>query len=157
MDTTGKYIRACMKAEEIQRLWVPIIGDLTDKGIVIDVYSNGYLRISYRRNALHHDTTQNHLKEYLVWLPRQDQLQEIAFEHLKQKYPAYEGGKIVKHNYNIFNLLNTLNNFIIGFERAIIRDNNYDILETTSIEQLWLAFVMKKCYNKSWNGEEWLR
>ena len=25
----------------------------------------------------------------------------------------------------------------------------------TSMEQLWLAFVMKELYNKIWNGEEW--
>ena len=25
----------------------------------------------------------------------------------------------------------------------------------TSLEQLWLAFVMKEKYNKTWNGENW--
>lgn len=25
-----------------------------------------------------------------------------------------------------------------------------------SFEQLWLAFVMKEKYNKTWNGEEWI-
>jgi len=25
----------------------------------------------------------------------------------------------------------------------------------TSMEQLWLAFVMKEKYNKVWNGKEW--
>lgn len=27
----------------------------------------------------------------------------------------------------------------------------------TSMEQLWLAFVMKEKYNKVWNGKEWVR
>ncbi len=26
----------------------------------------------------------------------------------------------------------------------------------TSMEQLWLAFVMKEKYNKVWDGEEWI-
>ena len=26
----------------------------------------------------------------------------------------------------------------------------------TSMEQLWLAFVMKEKFNKTWNGENWL-
>ena len=30
------------------------------------------------------------------------------------------------------------------------------ITPETSMEQLWLAFVMKEKYNKTWNGEEWV-
>jgi len=26
-----------------------------------------------------------------------------------------------------------------------------------SMEQLWLAFVMKELYNKQWSGEEWVK
>jgi len=26
-----------------------------------------------------------------------------------------------------------------------------------SMEQLWLAFVMKEKYNKIWNGENWIK
>ena len=26
----------------------------------------------------------------------------------------------------------------------------------SSMEQLWLAFVMKSKYNKTWNGEDWI-
>jgi predicted Abi (CAAX) family protease len=27
----------------------------------------------------------------------------------------------------------------------------------TSMEQLWLAFVMKEQYNKVWNGKDWIK
>lgn len=29
-------------------------------------------------------------------------------------------------------------------------------LSFTSMEQLWLVFLMKECWNKIWNGEEWV-
>ena len=31
----------------------------------------------------------------------------------------------------------------------------HDKPDIMSMEQLWLAFVMKERYNKTWNGEEW--
>ena len=89
-----------------------------------------------------------------VWLPRQDQLQEMAFEQLTQQYPAYKESKLVGYNYNILNLLNTFTNFIIAFEQSV---HAYSLLKTTSIEQLWLMFVMKKCFDKCWNEKEWVK
>lgn len=36
------------------------------------------------------------------------------------------------------------------------RQNLNILLEQfTSMEQLWLAFVMKEKYNKTWDGNEW--
>ena len=32
----------------------------------------------------------------------------------------------------------------------------YDYDTFSSMEQLWLAFVMKEKYNKVWNGDEWI-
>lgn len=28
--------------------------------------------------------------------------------------------------------------------------------EFKTMEQLWLAFVMKECFNKTWNGKQWI-
>ena len=36
------------------------------------------------------------------------------------------------------------------------QSNEMGNINTTSYEQLWLAFVMKE-YGKVWNGEEWVR
>ena len=33
---------------------------------------------------------------------------------------------------------------------------DYLVYSPLSMEQLWLAFVMKECYSKTWNGEEWV-
>ena len=69
-----------------------------------------------------------------IWLPRQDQLQGMVVD-------GYEACGL-------------LFNFYHWFE-----DNKHDFITPYldySMEQLWLAFVMKEKYNKVWNGEEWI-
>ena len=69
----------------------------------------------------------------LIWLPRQDQLQKM----IKYKY----GDRTIS----------LLNNFI-QFTRVCYAHGKY-----WSMEQLWLAFVMKEKYNKIWDGEDWAK
>jgi len=64
-----------------------------------------------------------------VWLPRQDQLQEMiksisAFGRLKRFYRFVYFEENRRHEW--------------------------------SMEQLWLAFVMKEKYEKVWDGTEWV-
>ena len=71
-----------------------------------------------------------------VWLPRQDQLQETV-------HPS-------DCTYAISYCL--LDNFIDWYQSRC-----YDELARVySMEQLWLAFVMKEKHNKGWNGSEWV-
>jgi len=62
-----------------------------------------------------------------VWLPTQDQLQDMIL-----KACDYE----------------TTWDLIDGFHRYLIWIDDWDF---TSLEQLWLAYVMKAKYNKVWN------
>ena len=156
MDKSEIFVKMCEKAEEIQRRPPSDISGLS--------LSNSLLRVFITTNAVNipfYDLEGNcwfiRNNEKSIWLPRQDQLQEIAFEHLKQKYPAYEQGKIVKYNYNTFDLLNSFTNFIADFEHIVVHNEEYSLLETTSNERLWLMLVMKKLYNKTWNGKEWIK
>lgn len=88
-----------------------------------------------------------------VWLPGQDQLQEMAFEHLKQRYPNYNKDvKVIGDNYGILNLLNGFNNFMYDFERVESSKG-----QLNSMEQLWLAFLMWVKFKKRWNGKEWVK
>ena len=64
-----------------------------------------------------------------IWLPRQDQLQEML-------QPC--GFGILLWDFH-------------SFASTLIRDENI-----TSMEQLWLAFVMKERFNKVWDGKEWI-
>lgn len=67
-----------------------------------------------------------------IWLPRQDQLQKMADETFVifwQEFLEYEYFKLPEY----------------------MKDIDGD-----SMEQLWLAFVMKEKYNKVWNSKEWI-
>jgi len=70
-----------------------------------------------------------------VWLPRQDQLQEMI--------ELVDG---VNYHFQDLNR---------HFSDWIKRHDCRWMHCTASAEQLWLAFVMKEKYNKAWNGKEW--
>ncbi len=105
MDTSEEYIKMCEKAGEIQKV-KPSPNDPRE-----------FFRLD--KNA--------------VWLPRQDQLQEMC----QEKKPQW--------------LLSSLD---ISVNHEMSR--HYDYFQRfTSMEQLWLAFVMKERFNKTWSEKEW--
>ena len=106
MDTSERYIKMCVKAEEIQKL---------DK----DEDNNFYEYSPYPNCHGHHMP---------VWLPRQDQLQEMVVK--EEEVP---------------------NKLSYRFALWTLFSGN----KFTSMEQLWLAFVMKEKFNKIWGGEKW--
>ena len=69
-----------------------------------------------------------------LWLPRQDQLQEMFTED--NDMVGLWGG-----------IVQLLYEYILS-----LPDKGLTI---PSMEQLWLAFVTKEKHNKVWNGEEW--
>ena len=73
-------------------------------------------------------------KKYMfpTWLPRQDQLQKMVED--KDGCEEYWYNRLIA-DFNIYCMK--------------IKDPIF------SPEQLWLAFVMKEKYNKTWNGEDW--
>lgn len=124
MDTSEQYIKMCEKAVEIQakyngrhyRIWVP-----DNAGFFADTEHS----ILYRHK----------LGDIPIWLPHQDQLQEMldpcgylvflrAFPDFAFNLDPYHSG--------------------IPWSSSLL-----------SMEQLWLAFVMKQ-HNKVWNGEDWV-
>jgi hypothetical protein len=68
-----------------------------------------------------------------IWLPRQDQLQEM-----------------IKTESN-FDLIKEFRDWQMEDKKIKI-----DWLLNWSMEQLWLAFVMKKKYGNTWDGKEWV-
>jgi len=161
MDTTEDYIKMCEKAEEIQKLWEPKRGD-----IVYDIADNKNIWRSrdwriittaftlVEGNRFHIDSYQDICqKEDYIWLPRQDQLQEMAIEHRKLQYPNYDGeGKVIGYNYGLSNLLNSFNGFMYDVGRGAHSKGMQD-----SMERMWLAFLMWVKFEKSWNGKEWVK
>ena len=136
MDTSETYIKLCEKAEEIQKLhkdWV--VGDI----YFIHYCPTGWIAYaSIGCSGEDCGSLQDMSKDGLIrldgetWLPRQDQLQEM-----------------------VLNPPNTLCSDIptmvrlFGVFLAVHPQFN-------SMEQLWLAFVMKEKYNKTWDGESWV-
>jgi len=108
MDTSKKYIEMCERAEKIQKEWKP------DNGDFYMYKPTGNQSIISLENQLFET-------EHDVWLPRQDQLQEMLSDNFDSIHDMF------------------------GEFTCWIYD-----LQTTA-EQLWLAFVMSEKYNKVWS------
>ena len=129
MDTSEQYIKMC-DCEEIQELRRPTtdgfrIENVWEDGDIIK-YPQGRVRLF---NPLWFEGGIEP-KQY-VWLPRQDQLQEML------KLP-------------LLDLLCRFRDFI-----EFGKNPSYAAL-FTSMEQLWLAFVMKTLHSKIWSNEAWV-
>ena len=136
MDTTDEYIEMCKEARQIQQIWKKTIGDYfynppyyssNNVSIIFD----SYIRNKEEGREYYGGTYSNNeqVLDGATWLPRQDQLQAIV-----------DLNTIV--NWHFYNFVNDgLSTYLDYF---------------TSMEQLWLAFVMQKIYNKIWNGSEWI-
>ena len=148
MDTSETYIRMCEKAEEIQTL-----RDLGRDGDFYygEIDSLVYKPMPKRVFVNCHDEFEQYANESLaeltkgaIWLPRQDQLQEMVKEW---DTPA----SLFLHG------VPTLSSDEYWTEEDTKTECYYRAL--TSWEQLWLAFVMKRCYNKIWSidKEGWIK
>ena len=69
----------------------------------------------------------------LTWLPRQDQLQEMVEDGASSRFA---------HDF-VYHFWQFVNHELAAVARC------------SSMEQLWLAFVMEKRYNKVWANNEW--
>ena len=94
-----------------------------------DFYANIKFDKSYKINIA--SQMDEYIEGFNWWLPRQDQLQEM-----------------VKKEGNIWD-----------FNRWFYKKTEGEItkyyLQFTSMEQLWLALVMKEKHNKIWNNGNW--
>ena len=147
MDTREKYIKMCEKAEEIQREWKPKCGDIIQtthwdekmkregrdvftifeyEGILrfkieeifpIDILSDCFLDILQGQDV--------------VWLPRQDELQDMMG-------------------------IESIPTLLSQFNEFVFKNVSYVSQFIDSLEKTWLAFVMKEKYNKVWDGKEWI-
>jgi len=140
MDVSKKYIKMCEKAKEIQKLWKYENGDwyasqMTKEGYFIGVVSKDYEKLC--SNTQVEAPYYQEYSEYCIWLPRQDQLQEIIID----KYKDYEEDKYIQLTFEFYAFIGS------GRKRKGIR-------KLYSMEQLLLAFVMYKRYGKIWNDKE---
>ena len=157
MDTSKEFVKMCEKAEEIQEILDCQYYRIQNVFAVREkrkqcIHEEESLFIPYSYDKLYCTRCGKKLEEYettyidtyctkpfaidkeikkFIWLPRQDQLQEmIDWQNLG---PA----KVTEMGYRLFKFLEIPHSF-------------------TSMEQLWLAFAMWEKYHKTWNGEDWV-
>jgi len=145
MDTTETNIKMCEKAEEIQEQY-----DCTEKHNIRlclackTEWGNCYEHTEYLScnselgGRPFPVVAVKNVEHKPIWLPRQDQLQEMVGE-----YP------------DCFHKFNNWLESWQGFEDDKAKTEY--VGQFNSMEQLWLAFVMKERYNKVWNGEDWVK
>ena len=96
-----------------------------------------------------------------IWLPRQDQLQEMVLEK-KQTTLLEPVARLCLH----FDKFIHPDNYCLHGDREsgmynyeycqeCVVKGNLLFQQFTSMKQLWLAFVMKEKFNKTWDGETW--
>lgn len=136
MDTSETYVKMCEKAEEIQALWhsQDLIGkSRSNRGFGLH-YEMGYEGSFYWNGEAVACVDYEYETGYAVghiWLPRQDQLQEMVFDSYEITIPYAMSKRLCE-----WCAINTTGHI-------------------ASMEQLWLAFVMKEKYNKIWKEDDW--
>lgn len=143
MDTTPEYIKMCEKAEEIQNDWILHKGDYYYHKLNNKIsFVSGWFEARTAENAV----LMTHYHGRLIWLPRQDQLQAMIKGHWTEtlgKFTYWLDGPNPLVSIPTKKLLKERVDFVKRLERC------------DSMEQLWLAFVMKELYGKVWNGDDW--
>jgi hypothetical protein len=127
MDKSSHYIEMCQSAKVIQKQWKPEFGDFfvsMSLGLTSScepITSDLEKKVSYLK------------KIKAVWLPRQDQLQEMVIE----KYATHW-------------------DLAIAFSNVLMGDNASYFDSFDSMEKLWLAFIMLEKRKKKWKDGEWV-
>ena len=131
MDTTETYIKMCEKVEEIQAFWNEVDRPKDYFIIWCKVHSVYFIR-DYNDEWCHLGLGEFCKPSDFVFLPRQDQLQEML--------PNFLDGETT---------------YVDKLIRAII-DDFYKLEKFKSWNQFWLAFVMRAMYNKIWVDGDWV-
>lgn len=145
MDTSKEYIDMCRKAVELQDLWEPMEGDfILNTSATPLPPSKRFIYVNYLQqpfcNSPHWELITTMPHPFLIWLPRQDQLQNIIQDFVLE-VPNIKAG--VCYWSNQFLELNEFLNIPIDGEPP------------ESWEQVWLSFAMYKLFNKTWENGAW--
>ncbi len=127
MDKSSHYIKMCESAKVIQKQWKPDFGDFFvsmssgQTSPCLTVVSELEKKVSYLKTIK------------AVWLPGQDQLQEMIIEKYATPW-----------------------DLAIAFSNALMADNASYFDTFDSMEKLWLAFIMLEKHRKKWKDGEWV-
>jgi hypothetical protein len=137
MDKSPKFLKMCMKAEEIQKIW-----KLSDDDFYIVIKGLGK-RIPSKFCILNDWETKSYIidhRDSFIWIPRLDQVQKMIdwtkWEYRIKKKVEFE-----------------------MYYTSISGEQNSGMVTGASMEQLWLSFLMREKYGKVWDAEkeEWIK
>jgi len=139
MDRSRDYIDLCTSAREIQKCWEPSHGDFyVDADDQICCWLCQDSKVSKIKKGFKISTTGNLIQLLKsVWLPRQDQLIEMA--------------QIAGRTYDSVTL-EFFNWTKAGYGNEQVEPGK----RFFSLEQLWLAFLMHQKFNKWRVGCDWV-
>lgn len=171
MDTSAKYIEQCWKAVKVQEIfksklhkngWVGNYvsvkwKETTSMGGFDSVllqespsYGLSYNRgkwIAYNGQlpkSVHYTRDITEYIKDVIWLPKQDQLQDMIntnFMETQVTFYTFLMNRTIWKDVTLTFLIDRVNKYGGIFK---------------SLGQLWLAFVMKEKFNKTWNGNDWI-
>ncbi len=137
MDVSEKYIELCKKAVEIQDYRKKHKKTAMRYTLELGDY---YIDPISHTVCIYQVTTVISIRGTYIWLPRQEQLQDI--------------------------LKNDKNGWYLYGDNVILLKEVYEwakenfappLFGAASMEQLWLGFAMYKKYNKVWKGKNWVK
>jgi hypothetical protein len=132
MDTSEKYIRMCSLAKEIQRKWVFQSGDF----VYVPAFEEVEVLLYPGNNSINY-----------VWLPRQDQLQEVCIEFFMRTL------KVSKFEAFLRFLEWYSGRLKYTYEHGLKNGNGF----FDSGEELLLNRAMIMMHWKKWDGENWVK
>ena len=150
---TQNYIKICEKAEEIQELWKDKKSHIDDKVYV--KHSEQFLFITEEIEFYNDEETD---KEYIVF--KKEKLLPIPFTKFnKEIFYQYDDGEL---NVVYLPTQEQLQDMIDYDWYGIFKEfywwfGDADTEKYTSMNELWLAFVIKKKWNKIWDGDNWIK
>jgi hypothetical protein len=150
MDTSETYILQCQKATEIQAMRP--VGQDFEAG---DFYgTHEKIRSGEHKGevrwmawvAENGECGMDQRGKTDVFLPRQDQLQEMVLPTIRERY---DNKVILGHTLDD---IGRVANWLTDIFLMKVREHG---LKSNSMEQLWLAFLMWERYQKRWDGGDW--
>ena len=145
MDKTEQYIKMC-DCLEIQEHWG------LDKVFEPHYVYNRRLKII--RSINRYGDSEFKLRKRNIWLPRQDQIQEMISEKLFAGLFVFEDVDI---GARLSYMVGRFKDFVqVKCEKMIPLEKNRARVEYLflSMEQLWLAFYMHEKHSKIWSSKE---
>lgn len=138
MDTSETYIKMC-DCPEIREYK----GDISFKGSWYAFGEERHIYVNDNSPVMFYGI------HPVIWLPTQSQLQEMVGVSPNNlcKFVLWYGGGMV--------ICCEAEQYLAYFKWGMAKGANYTI-PGGSMEQLWLSFVMKEKFNKTWDGEKWI-